>query len=94
MRSISLITLALVAGCGVQPMTPERAARYCEDRARAAQGPTGRVTVGINSNSGPYLGGEIGVTSDYIQGRDPMAVYEACVYERTGGAPIRAPNLR
>ena len=81
-------------GCTPQPISPERAAEICEERARAAQGPTGRVSVGTNSNSGPFAGVEVGVSSDFVAGRDPVAVYEQCVLDRTGAAPIRPPVLR
>jgi hypothetical protein len=84
----------LLAACEMPPMSPERAAALCEERARAAQGPTGRVTVGANSNTGPSAGLEIGISSDLLAGRDPLEVYEECVFDRTGAAPIRPPVLR
>ncbi len=88
------ILLLALAACTPVPVTPERAAEICEERARAAQGPTGRVTVGTNSNSGGFGGAEIGLSSDFLRGRDPAAVYEDCVFDRTGTAPIRPPRLR
>ncbi len=88
------IALAALVACTPAPVTPERAAEICEERARAAQGPTGSVTLGSNSNTGNFARGEIGVTSDFIAGRDPVAVYEACVFDRTGAAPVRPPRLR
>ena len=90
-RSAAPLLLMLVA-CG--PISPERAAEICEDRARAAQGPTGRVTVGTNSRDGGFGGLRIGVSSDFIAGRNPVEVYESCVFDRTGLAPIRPPVLR
>jgi uncharacterized lipoprotein len=87
-----ILLVALLAGCG--PMTPERAAQVCEDRAQAAQGPTGQVALGVNSRSGGYVSGEIGVTSDFLRRRDPLEVYESCVFQQTGQAPIRPPSLR
>ena len=96
MRLVSLAVLALttLAACETPPMEPERAAQVCEERARAAQGPTGRVTLGANSSSGGFVGGEIGVSGDFLAGRDPLAVYEDCVRARTGAGPIRPPRLR
>lgn len=95
MRLIALALLPLaLAACETQPMDPERAAQVCEQRARAAQGPTGSVTLGANSRSGGFVGGEIGLSGDYISGRDPVAVYEECVRARTGADPIRPPRLR
>lgn len=86
--------LVALSACTPAPVSPERAAEICEDRARAAQGPTGSVTVGTNSRTGGFGGVEIGVSSDFIAGRDPIAVYEACVFDKTGLAPIRPPVLR
>lgn len=64
----------------------------CEERARAATGPTGEIGIGIGSE-GAQGGFEIGVTSDYIRGRDPYILYEDCVREKTGQGPIRPLEL-
>nr|WP_252734475.1 hypothetical protein [Octadecabacter sp. B2R22] len=83
-----------VAACAAAPATPERAAEICEEKARAAQGPTGSVSVGANSNTGPYSDVQISLTSDYLAGRDPNDVYAECIYDQTGAAPIRPLVLR
>jgi hypothetical protein len=83
-----------VAACAPVPVDPEEVAQRCEERARAAQGPTGSVTVGVNSRSGPSVGAAIGVTGDFLVGRDPMQVYVSCVMQQTGQPPIRPPVLR
>ena len=90
---LSLGLLALAA-CDPVPISPERAADICEAQARAAQGPTGRIAIGTNSNSGPFTSAEIGISGDYLAGRDPVEVYTQCVIERTGVGPIRPPRLR
>ena len=90
----SAALLLALAACTPVPLTPEQAAVECEARARAAQAPTGSVTVGVNSNSGPFTTATIGVTGDYLAGRDPLEVYSDCVWDKTGAAPYRAPNLR
>jgi len=93
--SLATLTMTLALGaCTLPPPDPEIVARQCEDRARAAQGPTGSVTLGTNSRSGPFARTEIILSSDFLAGRDPMAVYEQCVYQRTGQPPIRRPELR
>ena len=79
--------LVLLAACG--PVSPERAALMCEERARAATGPTGEVGIGINNKGETRSRVEVGVTSDYIRGRDPYVVYEECVRQKTGQGPIR-----
>ena len=56
----------LLAACEPVPVDPERAAQACEQRAQAAQGPTGEVTIGASSNDGPFGGspsGSPGITS-------------------------------
>ncbi|SMX39157.1 hypothetical protein [Octadecabacter ascidiaceicola] len=92
MRAAAL--LFALAACAPVPVTPERAAEICEEKARAAQGPTGSVTVGTNSNTGGFGGVEIGVSSDFLAGRDPLEVYNECIFDRTGASPIRPPVLR
>ncbi len=94
MHRLAPVALLALAACNLPPPDPETVARECERQARAAQGPTGSVTVGANSNSGPFTNVAIGVTGDYLLGRDPNAVYAACVERRTGQAPIRPPRLR
>ena len=81
---------SLVTACG--PMSPETAARVCEERARAATGPTGSVSIGI-SNRGPSVGAEIGISNDYLQGRDPYVLYDQCVRQKSGQGPIRPLKL-
>ncbi len=82
----------LLVGCG--PVSPERAAQICEDRARQAQAPFGNVTIGTNSRTGGFASAELGVSLDYLRGADPMVVYERCVVDLTGQGPIRPPALR
>lgn len=91
LKTILILPALLLAACG--PVSPERAARMCEEKARAATGPTGEVSVGIN-NHGEVTGGvEIGITSDYLRGRDPYEVYESCVLQKSGQPPIRPLEL-
>lgn len=87
----ALIAVALTA-CG--KMTPERAAERCEERARAAAGPTGGVSLGVNSNSGGFANASIGVSADFLRGREPDAVYTDCMINLTGEVPTSRPALR
>lgn len=92
MRRLALLALLGLAACG--PMSPERAADVCEDRANAAAGPTGEIGIGV-TNRGKVGGNlEIGVTSDYLRGADPYQVYEDCVRQKTGQGPVRPLVLR
>ena len=83
-----------LSACETAPPTPEEAAQRCEERAQAAQGPDVGLTVGANSNSGPFASGSISISGDYLRGRDPLAVYESCVMNLTGEPPLRPPSLR
>jgi hypothetical protein len=88
------LAFLVLSACTPVPVSPERAAEICEDKARAAQGSTGRVSVGTNSRTGGFGGLKIGLSSDFIAGRDPLEVYAQCIFDRTGAAPIRPPVLR
>ena len=94
MRKLWLLSALGLAACELPPISPERAAERCEDRARAAQGPEVSATFGVNSNSGGFASGSVGISSDYLRGLDPVAVYESCVQNLTGEPPIRPPQLR
>ena len=76
-----------LAGCGPVPLA--QAERQCFERARLAQQPRGEVALGLGS--GGRTGGsfEIDISSDYIRGRDPSAVYDACVVQAAGQPPSR-----
>ena len=77
----------LLAACG--PMTVQQAERECYDRARLAQQPRGIVKVG-GTSAGKAAGGiSLQVSSDYILGKDPSAIYETCVMSKSGEAPTR-----
>lgn len=79
-----LIALPLTA-CG--PVSREQAERDCYARARLAKQPRGEVGVGIDSEGRTHSSLKLSVSSDYIQGRDPAAVYDACVYQKSGQMP-------
>lgn len=89
---VSLGFVCLSAAC--TPLSPQQAADRCEDRARAAQAPEGEVTIGTNSDTGAFASGSVSVSSDFLRGRDPVALYESCVFRLTGELPIRPPRLR
>ncbi|MDO9641322.1 MAG: hypothetical protein Q7J44_22580 [Pseudotabrizicola sp.] len=88
MRRVLVLGLPLVLlACGPVPLP--QAERECFQRARLAQQPRGEVAAGIGT--GGRVGGRIKleVTSDYVMGRDPAAVYDSCVYQKSGQAPSR-----
>lgn len=86
-RHLPILGLLFVAACG--PITLQEAERQCFERARLAQQPRGEVSVGIGSGGRSAAGFELNVSSDYIMGRDPAAVYETCVMSKSGEPPSR-----
>lgn len=92
LRATAMTCLALLSAC--VPISREAAADRCEDRARAAQAPEAEVQIGTNSRTGAFVNGSIGISSDFIRGSDPLAVYQSCVVNLTGEPPIRPPVLR
>ncbi|MFE3838444.1 hypothetical protein [Pseudogemmobacter sonorensis] len=86
MRKLAFLSL-LLAACG--PMTLERAEAECFQRARMAAGPTGEVGVGIRSDGTARSKLDVSISSDWITGKDPSAVYETCVMTKSGEAPRR-----
>lgn len=82
-----LAPLLLLAACG--PVPVELAERQCIRRAELAERPRGHVGIGATSHGGTYTDLEISASSDYFMGRDPAAVYNACVYQKSGEMPSR-----
>ncbi len=70
-------------------MSLAEAERQCFERARLAQQPRGEVTVGLGSGGQKSAGVELNVSSDYLMGRDPSAVYDSCVMQKAGEPPSR-----
>ena len=77
--------LVLLSACGPIPL--QQAEKACFERARLAQQPRGEVFLGANSNGKTNAGLELDISSDFLQGRDPSAVYDQCVYQRSGLPP-------
>lgn len=82
---VPLLVLTLLAACG--PMSVEQAERECFERARLTSSPRGTVAVGVGSGGGTRVGLGISISSDYLQGRDPSAVYDTCVQHKSGQPP-------
>ena len=62
--------------------------------AGSGSGGAASASGGANSGSGPFTDVAIGITADYLAGRDPFVVYSQCVERLTGQGPIRPPELR
>ncbi len=85
-RALVLFAVVLAA-CG--PMTVQQAERECYDRARLAAGPSGSVKIGATSDGKARGGASLTVSTDYLLGRDPNAIYETCVMSKSGQLPTR-----
>jgi hypothetical protein len=90
LRILWLAVPLALAACG--PVSPEVAARRCEEEAREAKGLTGYVYGGVDEN-GPAGGGSVSISTDYIARKDPQMVYDNCVRRMTGQGAIRPPDL-
>lgn len=87
LKKIALVPFVLLplAGCGPVPL--EQAEQQCLAQARAAEGPQGSVSVQVDNKGNVSTGFEIGVSSDYVSGRDPSQVYDECVMRAAGQMP-------
>ena len=92
MRGLALLTAgAVLAGCApAAPPTARQVEAACVREARGAAAPTGQVAVGLSNNRGLQSGISIGVTDDFLRGRDPAAVYAEC-YQRNLGVLPQTP---
>ena len=82
------IALSTLAACGPVPVAD--AERLCLDQARLAQRPRGAVELGYGSGGQVRAALDLQISSDYLVGRDPATVFNACVQRRSGQFPERA----
>ena len=82
----SVLAPALGA-CAANLVSVEKAMDDCMETARAATTPTGTAAIGVNSHGRVSTSLSIGISTDYIAGRDPDEVYERCVVRRSGSKP-------
>ena len=81
----SFILVMLLVACG--PVSVQQAEKACFERARLAQQPRGTVGLGVNSNGKTSGLLDLQVSTDFLHGRDPSAVYDQCVYQKSGMPP-------
>lgn len=81
----ALPLLLLLAACGPIPLA--QAEKACFGQARLAAAPRGEVGFGVASDGTKAAKFKLEISSDYLQGRDPSAVYDACVYQKSGLPP-------
>ena len=75
---------APLAAC--DPVSVEQAEAECFDRARLAAAPRGSIELGVGTGGG-IANFDIAVSSDYLTGQDPAAIYDACVTQKSGQPP-------
>ena len=68
--------LPALAACG--PVSVEQAERACAERARTAASPI-RLSEAAFGSDGMRAAVDIDVNTDTLSGRDPSALYNACV---------------
>lgn len=83
---LTLFALSPLMACG--PIPVDQAERACAEDARLAERPRGRVGLGVGSGGGVGVL-DVTVSSDFLLGRDPSQVYDACVKSRSGQFPTR-----
>jgi hypothetical protein len=86
--------LALLALTTSGPMSLAKTGRQCFERARTARLPRGEVTIGVGTGGRAAAGLELDFSSDYLAGKDPSAVYDACVMSKAGEPPSRPLYIR
>lgn len=89
MRLAVLILAPAIALAACGPVPVNRAEEQCFDRARLAAKPRGMISAGVNSNGDAMGGLKLEVSSDYLMGRDPSAIFDTCVYQKSGQPPTR-----
>lgn len=82
-----LVVAVLCAACGPVPLI--LAEQQCIKPAQLAQRPRGSFGIVADSNGNVGTSLSIGVSSDFVQGRDPDVVYATCVQGRSGMPPSR-----
>jgi hypothetical protein len=81
----AMLALPLISACG--PVSVAQAERQCFLQARQAVNPLAGYSIGAGSD-GVYTGDlGISISSDLLAGRDPSAVYDTCVIQKSGQLP-------
>jgi len=85
---LPLIAFLPLLACG--PVSLDQAESACASRAHLAAKPQSSVGILYNSNGTTQIGGSFGISTDYLQGRDPNDVFRACVQDRSGQVTTRS----
>lgn len=85
---LTLGVLPPLAACA--PLAVDQAERLCVEEANQALRPRGKVALGVGSNGRPVGALDVTISTDFLLGRDPAQVFDACVKARSGQFPTRA----
>jgi hypothetical protein len=87
LKKIVLLPFVLLplSGCGPVPL--EVAEQQCLEQANAATGPSGSMSIAVDNHGNVSTGLTLGLSTDYLAGRDPAQVYADCVYRASGQYP-------
>ena len=75
----------LCSGCGPVPLP--MAEQQCIEPAQLAQRPRGSFGIVADNRGNVGANLTVGISSDYVQGRDPDQVYATCVQNKSGLRP-------
>jgi hypothetical protein len=92
LRLLVPVLMVSLSACG--PIPVEQAEKECLNQARAARAPTGEISAGVTSDGNAVGGVEVNISSDFLLGRDPSAVFDRCVVNRSGKLPSRPLALQ
>lgn len=90
LRALSLILVALPPLAACAPLPVDQAERLCVEQANQARRPRGKVALGAGSGGNAVGALDVTISSDFLLGRDPAQVFDACVEARSGQFPTRA----
>jgi hypothetical protein len=88
MRILFLAGLGLLTLSACGPVPVDVAMQQCVEPAQLAQRPRGSVGIAADNHGNVGTSISIGISTDYIQGRDPDQVFANCVRQRSGQEPI------
>lgn len=89
LRALCLTLLALPPLAACAPLPVDQAERLCVEEANLARRPRGKAGAGIGSGGKPVGVLDVTISADFLLGRDPAQVYDACVKARSGQIPAR-----
>ena len=75
----------LCSACGPVPLP--MAEQQCIEPAQLAQRPRGSFGIVADNRGNVGASLTVGISSDYVQGRDPDQVYATCVQNKSGLRP-------